>query len=189
MLITHFAALACALVALVATGCGKSGKSTSTSSTTATAAAATQSAPSAPTKPVANPTTPPESRSAYVAKMDAICLALSAQRKKKGVATPTEVSRVGRALAAYEQSTTLPQIEKLSPPPSLVSDWKQMIAAARMLPVYNLRIAEVAHSTGQVTKASLGSIANAHLAAELKAIEIAKRDHLKTGWDGCLHQI
>lgn len=191
MLSTYFAALTCALAALAASGCGKSGSSasTSSSSTTATAAATTSSLPSIPTQPVSDPTTPPESRSAYVAKMNAICLALSARRTKVGIATPAEVWRVGTALAAYERSATIPQMEKLSPPASLVSDWKKIIDAARALPVYTLHIAETAHTTGQTTKAAIGALVDAHLTSELKAIAIAKRDRLKTGWDGCLHQI
>jgi hypothetical protein len=74
--------------------------------------------------------TKPLTRAQLVSKANSLCSHVQAKMKAAGVAKTTqEYAKIAKKLAGFEQQQ-LESMRKLKPPPSMASDWKQMIEGA-----------------------------------------------------------
>lgn len=131
---THFAALVLATVALTVSGCGGSTKSTTQTSSQRNGPTSSQvsSRPTPAALPQPTAYTAPLSRARLAARANRICSRTSTKRNQLFADSETEFSAVVPVVAAY-QRTMYAELGRLTPPPSLASDWTKIVAYARTL--------------------------------------------------------
>jgi hypothetical protein len=156
---THATALALAVTTLVA-GCGN------TASTKQTIPAATSSAQAeipAPAKAV--------SRAQLIASADAICRGIQAKRAQASHANQSIATEGSRDIKYLQLEYT--ELARLTPPQSLATDWKRIVADSHAQAVAAARLVEYAeaHRLGQA-----GSILSQMGNAEHRIAAIAERD-------------
>jgi hypothetical protein len=162
----QLAALALAATALALLGCGGSSKS------------------SGPTTSAAQVGTTPQTGSAASAKSltqaglsvaaNAICGRIRARLAQNKFTTRQEIGRIAPGIAAYERSSVL-ELERLVPPPSLAGDWRQIVAGIRTLASDASRIGEYARANRLETPAGHALLLATGNHGKLAA-SIARRD-------------
>lgn len=137
---TQLVAITLIAMTLVIAGCGGGSKSASLSGGSNNAASATDAA-SATSSGSSDAATVPGggpgktlSRSQLIAAADAICAKLNTAlvAAKDTIHTKADIVRVARRRAPAERSTVA-ELSKLTPPSSLTHDWRQILAARRLL--------------------------------------------------------
>jgi hypothetical protein len=146
----HLAALALAAGALATPGCGSSSKPTGASTVTTQAATAATTAPpgKSPLTAAADAAPPsgkPLTRAQWIAKGDAICARLAAQRMGSTVKTQQEFARALTQYALYDRSE-LPQLAKLVPPSSKENDWQEFLTGLREVSTNSVALAKIAQA-------------------------------------------
>jgi hypothetical protein len=192
MLHIQLIALGLAAVALAISGCGGSSKtgSTTASATVATGTASTATSTTAtttattttPTLPTVTKTTVklatgrPLTRTALIAKGDAICARANKKLLAISIKNEDEFVRVLPQVAVYN-STESKELGKLVPPASLAHDWAQIINAAHLYSEYVKHIAAYAQETSYQAASPL-----VHTAEEVR-----KQMRTVAGHDGLKH--
>jgi hypothetical protein len=116
MSLASLAALTLAGIALATSGCGASAKS---------------GEPSKTARDVSNPVT--LTRAEIIEKADDICeRANKARSLMPSINTPKDYGTILPRVAASEKAA-IAELEKLTPPPSMATDWKYILTAARTL--------------------------------------------------------
>lgn len=138
MLHVHLAAPALVL-ALVVAGCGGSSKSssqttpvaqTTSSTSTAQTTPATQTGTSTQTSQVSSGK--PLGQAELAAAANAICGRIRTHLSHNRFKTQKEIGAAAPGISAYEHASLL-EMEKLVPPASLASDWKQILDGVKTL--------------------------------------------------------
>jgi hypothetical protein len=130
---TPIATLMLATVMLAASGCGGSSKSSSQ------AALSTQTA--SPTQAESPASNAPLSRAELITKADAICKGVNAKRATVHLRTNQDFVRTLPQVAAYERSE-IAELSKLTPPSSMATDWREILAGNRMIAENTAKVAE-----------------------------------------------
>jgi len=163
---TSIAALLFVTSALITAGCGGSStKSSSTGTTQATNSSVGGS--SAGTTPL--------TRSELIAKADAICYRVNAERSSNRIRSNQSIVTSVPRLAAYEQKAYA-ELGRLVPPASIAGEWKQLVAAATALAADTKKVGEYAQA-GNSSGAG-GSLAASNLDIQ-KMIAVAHRNGFK----------
>lgn len=84
-------------------------------------------------------------RAELTTKAEAICTRMNAFRTSHKSETVRGEARVMPQLAVYER-TGLAELNKLIPPPSIASDWKEFVSDAQILVGYTVQLGEYAKS-------------------------------------------
>jgi hypothetical protein len=159
MLHTHLAALALAAIVFAVSGCGSSGGSGSSSS----------KSDAALTKAELN------------AKGDAICERIFVRLHATPYRTSQAIGRLAPGLAAYEQ-TQVAEMRKLVPPPSMASDWSEIVENSQIIANDTAKLGEDAEHNDFKAATPLFT---ASRATQTKVQPIAERDGFKRcGQDG-----
>jgi ABC-type transport system substrate-binding protein len=131
MLYTYLITLALTTLALAASGCGGSTKTTSSQTgSIAQATSSTQTTSSPSTAPAT--ATAPLTVAELIAKADPICERANAKRTSITLTTRSSYSRLLPPLVAYERGE-LAELAKLTPPASLASEWRQILADTKTI--------------------------------------------------------
>jgi hypothetical protein len=118
---TRLAALAFAAIALAPAGCGGSTKS-STPPKEPPVRTESRTEPSSHTKPL--------SRAQLIARADAICGKINAKRAEFKIRTRRDYATVYQQFASYAQGQ-IAELSKITPPASMASGWRQILADAQ----------------------------------------------------------
>ncbi|MGC2373181.1 MAG: hypothetical protein WA484_04825 [Solirubrobacteraceae bacterium] len=171
----QLAALALAATTLAASGCGGSSKSSSQTTSTAQVGATAQTGSTANAKPI--------TQAELTAAANAICGRIRARLAQNKFTTQQEIGRAAPGIAAYERSS-LVELEKLVPPPSLAGDWAQIVAGIRTLASDAAKIGEYERANRLETPAGHAFLLTTGIHGKFAA-SIAKRD----GIDRCAEAI
>jgi hypothetical protein len=174
MLHIQLIALGLTSTALAVSGCGGSSKTGSTTTVATTAQATTAATPAAVKSTVKVATGRPLTRSALIAKGDAICARANKKLGAITVTTQADFVRVLPQIAIYD-STEFSELGKLVPPASLVRDWGRIINASHLFSEYVNQVAINAQATKQVDALLIHTAE----AAQGKMESIARHDGFK----------
>jgi hypothetical protein len=147
MLRTRLTALALVATALAASGCGSSAKSSTqtTSSSLATSSTQATSPPTTQTPAQSGPLT----RATLIAKADEICRRINAKRGTIKITSMQDFVRYLLPLATEERAE-LAELRRLTPPPSMASDWRAILAGNRTIAADYAKIAEYVRANNEI---------------------------------------
>jgi hypothetical protein len=177
MLQNLVATLAVAMTLVTLSACGSTSKTSSnTAAPSATTASSDQpvSAP-ASSEEIRIDTGKPLSRSAWIAKADAICLRTNIKLSSTTARTQQDFARLLPQAAAYERAEAT-ELSKLVPPPSMARDWQQIVIGIQKFGEFSARAGEYARVNN--FSAAL-PIATAGNNAQREFVAIAKQDGFK----------
>jgi hypothetical protein len=135
---TRLVALTLAATTLAVYGCGESTKPKSASTATPTQAAATSS-PSEPPPVPGQPLT----KSALIARADKICARVITRLNSLRINTLQDAALTAPQTATIEQAAS-EDLSKLTPPASMASDWKRIVAGVHALAQVTAKLGEYA---------------------------------------------
>jgi hypothetical protein len=120
------------LAAVLLAGCGSSAKTTSSSSS----GAATQTSPQTTSSANVSSTSPSAalSHAQLISRADAVCAKnnITSKAATTKISTPAQLREVASERASVEQSA-LVDLAKLTPPPTLTSQWEAFLTARRKI--------------------------------------------------------
>jgi hypothetical protein len=149
MLIVSLTALAVTAGALAVAGCGGSSKGAATSAaSTPSSSSSTQATTVAqvpPTTTIAIASGTPLSRTAWIAKADAICAHANTKIEANTIKSTQEFATILPQVALYDK-TEAAELSQLVPPPSKTNDWKQIVDGLQLFGEYTSRVAEYAQA-------------------------------------------
>jgi hypothetical protein len=163
-------AMALATTALIVGGCGSSSKSSSQKTPEGQAVGSGKTTPAAQTQP--GPVMGPAAR--LISSADLICARLNARRASNRIASTADYIRVTAELSSHEREA-IAEMVKFTPPASLATPWKQMLANYRTLAANIATIShEIATKHGAVSK-----LVTASIALQKRTATIARRAGFK----------
>jgi hypothetical protein len=168
---TRISACALAATALAVAGCGGSKSSGSTSSASQTTSIQAASTSPTQTATQSRPSGPPLSRAELVAKADAICAGVNAKRASITLRSSQDYTTKLPPLAAYEQAAVA-RMGTLTPPASMASNWKQMLADSGTIATNTAKVAGYAEAGNHAVTRQLILSSNA---AQQRIATIAAR--------------
>lgn len=173
----QLAAVMLAAAALTAAGCGGSEKAATGSSAgqTAQSTSAVRTTPVASSEEIKVSSGKPLSRSAWIAKGDAICRRTNVKLSTTTATSNQDYARLLPQAAGYERAEAT-ELAKLVPPPSRAADWQHIITNLQ-------KFSEISVKVGEYAKVENLRAARPVVAAgekdEQEILVIAKRDGFK----------